>query len=100
MLPLTEAERIAEQLLGPYTGEEHSKRANAVHDRRLNRAYRDPATRLSECPDPDAGKRKRARGPEELEGSGPISAIPLRAFGGASVGKAGFAGAWCAEADR
>ena len=91
VLPLTEAERLAEQLLGPYTGEEHSKRANAVHDRRLNRAYRDPAVRLLERPDPDAGKKKRARGPEELEGTGPISAVPIRAIGGASIGKAGFA---------
>ena len=57
-----------------------------VREARLNRAYVDPALQPAERADPDAGKRKRARGPEELEAGGPIPAVPLRAVG---VGVAG-----------
>lgn len=86
MLPIGEAERVAEQLLGPYTADEHSKRRQVVREARLNRAYLDPAASLPERVDPDAGKRKRVRGSEELELGGPVSAVPLRAVG---VGVAG-----------
>ena len=81
MLPVDEAERAAEQLLGPYTADEHSKRRVVVREARLNRAYVDPALQPAERADPDAGKKKRVRGPEELETGGPISAVPLRAVG-------------------
>ena len=86
MLPVDEAERAAEQLLGPYTADEHSKRRVVVREARLNRAYVDPALQPAERADPDAGKKKRVRGPEELEAGGPIRAVPLRAVG---VGVAG-----------
>ena len=52
-----------------------------VREPRLNHAYMDPAVRLEERVDPDAGKKKRVRGPEELEAGGPISAVPLRTTG-------------------
>ena len=81
VLPVDEAERAAEQLLGPYTADEHSKRRVVVREARLNRAYVDPALQPAERADPDAGKKKRVRGPEELETGGPISAVPLRAVG-------------------
>lgn len=57
----------------------------------LNRAYVDPAIRLGECPDPDAGKKKRARMLEELEVPGPISVVPLRAVGASGPGGPGCA---------
>lgn len=59
----------------------------------LNRAYVDPVVRLVERPDPDAGKKKWVRGPEELEGPGPISAVPLQAVGATGVDPFGYAGA-------
>ena len=36
---ITEAARATEVLLGPYTGEEYSKRVLVVRESRLNRAY-------------------------------------------------------------
>ena len=86
MLSIDEAERAAEQLLGPYTGEEHAKRGQVVREPRLNRAYADPSVRLVERPDPDAGKKKRVRGPDELETLGPIRVAPLRAIGADGAG--------------
>ena len=77
VIAITEAARAAEVLLGPYTGEEHSKCVTVVRDCRLNRAYA-PSVRLSERPDPDAGKRKHARAAETSR-PGPIAAVPLRA---------------------
>ena len=87
MLPIGEAKRVAEQLLGPYTADEHSKRRVVVREARLNRAYVDPALQPAERADPDAGKKKRVRGLEELETGGPISAVPLRAIGVAVPGE-------------
>ena len=86
MLSIDEAERAAEQLLGPYTAEEHAKRGQVVREPRLNRAYADPSVRLAERPDPDAGKKKRVRGHDELETLGPIRVVPLRAVGADGAG--------------
>lgn len=86
VLPIDEAERAAEQLLGPYTAEEHAKWGQVVGEHRLNRAYTDPSVQPADRLDPDAGKRKRVRGPDELEASGPIPAVPLRAVGAGGSG--------------
>ena len=77
VLRITEAERAAEVLLGPYTAEEHAKRHLVVRDRRLNRAY-EASVILPERVNPDAGKKKRSRVPE-VELGGPIAAQPIRA---------------------
>lgn len=75
VLPISEAARTAEVLLGPYTGEEHSRRHLVVRDRRLNRAY-NASVNLPKRVDPDAGKKKRSRVPE-VELGGPIAVKPL-----------------------
>ena len=90
VLSIGEAERTAEQLLGPYTADEHSKRKLVVRETRLNRAYLGSDAQLVERADPDAGKRKRVRGPEELESGGPISTVPLRAVGTGVAGEIAF----------
>lgn len=74
VVPIVEASRAAEVLLGPYTPEEHARRGLIVREGRLNRAY-DGSVRLLERADPD-GKKKRAR-PVEVEGTGPIAVSPL-----------------------
>ena len=86
VLPIDEAERAAEHLLGPYTAEEHAKWGQVVGEHRLNRAYTDPSVQPADRLDPDAGKRKRVRGPDELETPGPIRAVPLRAVGAGGSG--------------
>lgn len=92
VLPIDEAEHAAEQLLGPYTREEHAKQGLVVREPRVNWAYVDPAVRLVERPNPDVGKKKWVRGPKELEGHGPISAVPLRVVGTAGADHSGHAG--------
>lgn len=92
VLPIDEAERATEQLLGPYTGEEHVKRGIVVREPSVNRAYMDPVVRLVERANPDAGKKKRVRGLEELEGHRPISAVPLWAVEAAGADRSGHAG--------
>ena len=83
-LPITEAARSAEVLLGPYTADEHSKRMTVVRDRRLNRAY-DASVRLAERVDPDPGKRKRGPG-VGVSGTGPLAVAPLRVVAPSEVG--------------
>ena len=78
-MAITEAARAAEVLLGPYTGEEHSKCVTVVRDCRLNRAYT-PSIRLFERTDLDAGNKKHARA-AEISGPGPITVVPLHAAG-------------------
>ena len=84
VVPITEAARAAEVLLGPYTGDEHSKRIMVVRDARLNRAY-DASVRLAERVDPDAGKRKRSH-VLEATGTGPLVVAPLRVAAPCEVG--------------
>ena len=60
-----------------------------MREPRLNRAYADPSVRLAERPDPDAGKKKRVRGPDELETPGPLRVAPLRAVGADRAGSSG-----------
>lgn len=76
-MPIDEAVRVTEQLLGPYNGEEQAKWGWVVHEARMSRANVD----LAECPNPNAGKKKRTHVPRELEAQGPISAVPLSAIG-------------------
>lgn len=90
--PIDEAARVAEQLLGPYIGEEHTRQGLVVREPRLNRAFVDPAVRLVERPDPDIGKKNWVRVPEELEAQGLISVVPLRAVGASVTGGSGCAG--------
>lgn len=85
---------VMEQLLGPYTGEEHAKWGLVVRETHLNRAYTDPAFRLAERSDPDEGRKKRAHGPEELDSLGLIDVRPLRSIGAGDAG-----GPSCARVD-
>lgn len=77
---IAEATRAVEQLLGPYTCEEHAKRGLVVRKAHLNWAYLDPMIRLAERLGPDEGRRKHAHVPE-CDGTGPIAAMPLCAIG-------------------
>ena len=91
---IDEATRALEVLLGPYTGEEHGRRGLVVRDARVNRVY-DASVRLAERPDPDEGKKKRARA-ADVDARGPIAVAPLRAVapregGGSSRGRGGDA---------
>ena len=64
---------------------------HAVHEPHLNHAYLDPTVCLLERPDPDAGKKKRVHGPEELESLRSISAVSLRVLGAEGAGPSGQA---------
>lgn len=84
MMPIDEAARAMEQLLGPYTGEEHAKRGLVVRESRLNRAYL--VVLLAEHLDPDEGRKKQGQVPEELDAPGPIDVRPLRSVGTGNTG--------------
>lgn len=92
--PIDKAARSVEQLLGPYTSEEHVKCGLVLWEPRLNNVYVDPTIRLAECPDPDNGRRKWARVPMECNIMQPIIARPLY-----SVGSGGTGGLSCARVD-
>lgn len=84
--PIDEVARATELLLGPYSSEEHAKRALVVREPRLNRAYLDPEVRLAERQDPDEGWKKQACVPDEGDAGEPIDAVPLRAVGIVNLG--------------
>lgn len=75
-MPIIEAARAAELLLGPYTGEDNVKRQLVVREARLNRVYA-LSVRLAERPNPNMGKKKHAH-VLEVNRMGPIVAAPLR----------------------
>lgn len=61
MMPIDGATRAAaEQLLAPYIGKEHAKCGLVVCEPCLNRAYVDLTVCLTECLDPNVGRKKRA----------------------------------------
>lgn len=89
--PLSEAMRVVEQLLGPYTGVEHAKRRRVVRESCLNRAYEDALFHLLERSNPDEAKKKRACVPE-VEGTNSIVMTPLCAVGTFGAGGPSLAG--------
>lgn len=81
-----------ELFLDSYTSEEHAKRGFVVCELRLNRAYVDPAVRLSECSDPEEGMKKWTHAPKEHDVVGPITVMPLHLVRSKGVGSPSYVG--------
>lgn len=80
--------------MGLYTSEEHAKRELVVREPHLNRAYAYLVFCLAEHLDPDGGRKKWTRVPEECDVMGLIAVRPLR-----SIGSGGVDGPSCVRVD-